>query len=186
MAVVIGDIELTGMRSKPVDDIRICFHHTGKRQLSVLAMELRLTENALLNTGKQHIPDILGKGFKKADLFSPAISLLEIIFAGTNDLLLQKAVLTVKMLHHLRIQLVCDIALIHHNDIAHAVLAVVRCIVVAKPGDHFEQKRRAFFIVDLRLFAQLIQNYFLGVIAFKINGVSLDALAICHVFKVLD
>ena len=88
-------------------------------------------------------------------------------------------------MEHLCINLVSNIALIHHHDVAHAVFSMLGNVMITKLRDQFEQKGRAFFVIDLRLFAQFLYNDLFRVVSLKINRISLDALSIIHVLQIL-
>ncbi len=90
------------------------------------------------------------------------------------------------MLHHLLIDLVPKIPLIHHDNVLHSIGSVLTFIVIADLGNQLEQQFRAALIVNFRLLPQLLQNDLLRIIAVKINGIALDPLLIPNILQILQ
>ena len=57
-AMVIGDIELFRVRTKPILDIVICLQNASQRQFSVFAIKFSCAKNASLNTCKKYRSDL--------------------------------------------------------------------------------------------------------------------------------
>ena len=90
------------------------------------------------------------------------------------------------MLHHLFINLVPNITLVHHNDVLHTIYIMLIFVMIADLGNQFEQQCRAFFIVNLRLYTQLLQNNLFGIKSIKVNGISLDTHSVLHILQILN
>ena len=129
--MVIGDIELFRVRTKPILDIVICLQNASQRQFSVFAIKFSCAKNASLNTCKKYRSDIFCKIIKQTNFYLVMVGLLQIIISGSNYFFLQESVLTIKMLHHLFVDLVSNIAFMHHYNILHTVYAVSHYIMIA-------------------------------------------------------
>jgi hypothetical protein len=100
-----------------------------------VAIKLGPIKNSLFNAVKQNGLNFLGIRREKSNALNIVVVLFQIVIPSADYFFLQKTVFAIKVLKHLFVDFIADIALVHHNNILHTITAVERLVMIANLGN---------------------------------------------------